>query len=249
VLYAQPREVTHVLLSGSDVTAYSAFLKKFGFRAAEKGSESADPDSLIVRLNDGQIELAVMKNTLLKDNFIGTSLAMFTDSIESIAAWLKELDYNPEVIMADGSVKEVDVMAPGNIRLFIHPAKKIVYPADIPNPICGTLLEFTTDVPDIEKAFLFWQKFGYRPTLKGEKPYPYCILHHENNFSIGLHVVDHPEPPSLAYGAFDAKQKVAAIRRGGTEPIIVNMDEKGETDNAMFQAPEGLVINIYTIKK
>jgi hypothetical protein len=247
--FSQPKQITHVLISATDLQPTYSYLQKFGFQFSD-GAKTPEANAEIVRMKDGQIGLSIIKNSLLKDKFIGLNLAMFTDSIETVAAWLKGLNYNPDIITDDhNSISEIDVMAPGNVRLFIHPKKDIVYPEAVPNPTCGEFLEFSTCVTDVETGIIFWERFGYRIVLKGFKPHPYAILRHENNLSISLQTPDKPLPPSLDYGDYDAKQKVAAIRTSGVEPFEVNMQEKGETDNAMFRGPEGLVINIFTIKK
>jgi hypothetical protein len=193
-------------------------------------------------MTDGQVFTTLMRTDAPQPVF----LALFSDRINDIAnslSWTKDVNVFRK---DDSTITEIDIKAPGGVMLFVHPlSQKTHEPERTPNPKCGAFIEFSTSVPNIDSAVIFWKLFGFDLTYKGNDPLPLARVS-DGEFSIGLHQDPYTEP-GLQYGSEEAIKQIAAIRITGTEPITTMQNKKGDTVTASFQAPEGLIINMYRI--
>ncbi len=244
---AQPLPLTtKVLVPSEDLPGYYAFLQKFGFHPIELAADAVPTKyTEFFRVTDGQILL-----TLMKSDIKGIHLAMFTPKIDELA---KRLQWTSGVNIFrndDTTINEIDIVAPGNMMIYIHPTAQFNLHelADSAlNPRCGALFEYSIAVPNLDSAIEFWKVFGFTVQQKNEGPVPSAIIG-DHGFTIGLHQDPKFDGPALSYAANDSKAKIAAIRKAGIEPIVTLENKDKETVNASFQAPEGLVINIYHVR-
>jgi hypothetical protein len=234
-VFAEQHNSMRVVLPSRDFSTYSKFLHTFGFHTLDSLSD-------ICRLTDGQIFTTLMKTDEPEKVF----LALFTDHINDIEAklsWMKDVNVFRN---NDSSITEIDVKAPGGVMLFLHPSSQTIRePERIPNKRCGAFIEFSVSVPNVDSAANFWKLFGFDITYKGNDPLP-LVRVSDGEFTIGLHQDPYTEP-GLQYGSEEAIGQIAAIRKSGIEPITTMQNKKGDTVTASFQAPEGLIINIFRI--
>lgn len=233
---------TRVLIPCVDMTGYAAYLEKFGFHTSSQPTMPRESQAEILRLTDGQIFL-----TLMRVEFKGVHLAMFTDHIED---YLKAIPKDAIANVEHGPgnvVSEIDISAADGVGIFMHPSSSNVMPDSILNEKIGTFVEFSIGVPDVDKAIAFWKTLGYAVTSREAKPYPSARLS-DGHFMIGLHADKNFNGPALSYAVPNAALKIAAIRASGVEPIVTLQNKVGEVIGASFQAPEGLIINIYEVK-
>jgi hypothetical protein len=109
------------------------------------------------------------------------------------------------------------------------------------------LIEYSIGVHNLAEAIAFWKVLGFEVRSKQDGVMPSAIVS-DGGFTIGLHQDPKFDGPALSYAAKDSKAKIAAIRKNGIEPIITMENAAKETVNASFQAPEGLIVNIYNVK-
>jgi predicted lactoylglutathione lyase len=232
---------TRVLIPCVDMTRYAAFLEKFGFHTSAQPTMPRESQAEILRLTDGQIFL-----TLMRVEFKGVHLAMFTDHIDD---YLKSVPKEAIANVEHGPgnvVSEVDISAADGVGIFMHPSSANVMPDSILNEKIGTFVEFSIGVPDIDKALAFWKTLGYTVTSRETKPHPAARVS-DGHFIVGLHSDPDFNGPALSYAVPNAAVKIAAIKASGIEPIVTLQNKAGVTIGASFQAPEGLIINIYQV--
>ncbi len=231
---------TRVLIPCLDMTRYAAFLEKFGFHTSSQLGVPNEAQTALLRLTDGQIFL-----TLMRAEFKGVHLAMFTDDI---AAYEKQI---PKAAIANidrngSSIDEIDISAPGGVGIFMHPSPVSTLPDSVLNEKIGAFVEFSIGVTNLDSAITFWKSLGYQITSQQAKPYPSATLK-KDNFVIGLHTDPNFDGPALSYATTNVVTKIALIKASGIEPITTIQNNKGETVGASFQAPEGLIVNVYDL--
>jgi hypothetical protein len=231
---AQHRSM-RVLLPCRDVPAYSRFLHTFGFLTIDSLRD-------ICRMSDGQVFVTLMQ----MNDLSGVHLALFVDDIAHLDSVLSNIGGVNSFRDENGVLNEIDVKAPGGITLFVHQSLQgsVAKPAMTINPACGAFVEFSVSVTDLPQAVAFWKIFGFEPSYSGNDPLPMSCVSN-GSFSIGLHQNPNTEP-SITYASKNAADQIAAIRKRSVEPILSQDDTHGA--GASFQAPEGLIVNIFGVK-
>ncbi|HYM21245.1 MAG TPA: hypothetical protein VEW28_09640 [Candidatus Kapabacteria bacterium] len=242
-VFAQQHNSMRVVLPSRDFPTYSKFMHTFGFRTLDSLAD-------ICHLFDGYVNVTLMHLNEPQKIF----LSLTADRIAAIAdslSWLKDVNVFRR---NDSSITQIDVKAPGGIMLSIYPSPKFIKDPSSSGsnitrgaraPWDRSFIEFSLRVPNIDSAITFWKLFGFNVTYKGNEPMPLARVS-DGEFSIGLHQDPNTEP-SLQYSSKNAIRQIAAIRKAGIEPITTTQNKKGEAETASFQAPEGLIFNIYQI--
>jgi hypothetical protein len=197
--------------------------------------------SEILRLTDGQIFL-----TLMRAEFKGIHLAMFTDHIEEYASLIPKDKIANIEHGAGNTIDEIDISAADGVGIFMYPSATNILPDSILNEKLGAFVEFSIGTTNLDADIAFWKTLGFNLVSKETKPTPTAKVS-DGRFTIGLHAEPSFNGPALSYATPNAALKIAAIRASGIEPIVTLQNKKGEVIGASFQAPEGLIINVYQL--
>ena len=176
-----------------------------------------------------------------------TDLAIFTDNINEIAKRFEHRQGVNSFLADDSSISEIDIIAPGGITVYVHPTTQRATTDTLRSLTRGKFMEFSLAVTNLDSAIAFWKLFDYNVvSFDSSSSHPSARMA-GRDFTIGFYTNPQFEVPALTYASMNGVGDIAAIRKGGIEPIVTLENKKGETVMATFQAPEGLYVKIHTV--
>ncbi len=96
-----------------------------------------------------------------------------------------------------------------------------------PNAKCGAYGEISIPVTDLETSIIWWEKLGFKASMKTKQPYPLTIMT-DGYIIIGLHQSPHFSNMTLSFFSPDMEPKVKQLRKEGLteiKPVVGNTDK------------------------
>jgi predicted lactoylglutathione lyase len=222
----------HISISVRSLRESSPFYKGLGF---EKLFDSAHPRPWEL-LTDGCVNIH-----LYESYFISPALHYFSATMDETIVHLKRIGITPELQRSkDGSRQQHNFSDPNDfwVMLMHHNENTMPVPEGISRCVLGTFGEMSIGTDNLKAATFFWDKIGFRQTMKSNKPYGWAAMS-DDVMKIGLHQTATFSAPALTYFAADVRERIGALRERKISVAQELKGSDGHAEGALISAPDG----------
>jgi predicted lactoylglutathione lyase len=222
----------HISISVRSLRESSSFYKSLGF---EKLFDSAQPQPWEL-LTDGCVNIH-----LYESYFLSPALHYFSAMMDETIVHLKRIGITPELQRSkDGSRQQHNFFDPNEfcVMLMHHSESTMPLPEGISRCVLGTFGELSIGTDNLKASTFFWDKIGFRQTMKSNKPYAWAAMS-DDVMKIGLHQTATVSAPALTYFAPDIPERIGALKERKVSLLQELVGNDGQPEGALLAAPDG----------
>lgn len=222
----------HVSISVRSLSESIPFYEKLGFRKLW-GNELPHPWALFT---DGKLNIH-----LYESYFPSPALHYFSAHMRDKVLALLRIGMKAEQQKSrDGQRTQHSFVDPNDlgVTLMHHNDAEMPAPSGESHSLLGTFGELSISTEDLKTSIEFWGKLDFVPVHNGDKPYPWLILS-DGVMTLGVHQTMTFTTPALTYYASDVAARIQSLKSESMEFKHELKNDNGETEGAIFNAPDG----------
>jgi hypothetical protein len=181
---------------------------------------------------------------LYESMFASPALHYFSSVMDDTLVHLRRLGLNPELQRSkDGTRRQHNFLDPNDVSIMLmhYNDTQMPKPVGVSHAMLGTFGELSVNTDDLKSSLLFWDKLGFRQTLKSEKPYSWTVLT-DGAITLGLHQTATLSAPALTYFAADVAERIEHLKQNSIALTHELHNDLGALEGAILSAPDGQLI-------